>query len=31
MKKRKKNKWTYSMGNFLLNPEKFNFGLKDLK
>ena len=31
MKKRKNNKWTYSMGNFLLNPDKFKFGLKDFK
>ncbi len=31
MKEQKKDKWKYSMGNFLLNPEKYKFGLKDLK
>lgn len=25
-----KDKWEESMGNYLLNPKKFKFGLKDL-
>ncbi|MFX1380677.1 MAG: hypothetical protein ACFFA4_16460 [Promethearchaeota archaeon] len=30
-KKRDERKWKESMGYFLLNPEKFKFGFKDLK
>ncbi|MFX0037370.1 MAG: hypothetical protein ACFE9I_17245 [Candidatus Hermodarchaeota archaeon] len=30
-KKRDEKNWKESMGNYLLNPKKFKFGLKDLK
>ncbi len=30
MKKSKDDKWKYTIEDFLLNPKKFKFGLKDL-
>ncbi|MFX0002304.1 MAG: hypothetical protein ACFE9J_02375 [Candidatus Hermodarchaeota archaeon] len=30
-KKRDEKNWKESMGNYLLNPKKFKFGLKNLK